>query len=66
MYEMPPCRISAGYYFVLGDDLNDSNDSHAWGPLARDRISGVAHMIFFSADLTTSAVRWGRVGRPLR
>ena len=47
-YEMPPYRIPAGDYFVLGDNRNDSNDSHAWGPLSRDRISGVAHMIYWS------------------
>jgi type IV secretory pathway protease TraF len=57
-YEMPPYRIPAGYYFVLGDNRNDSNDSHAWGPVSRDRISGVTHMIFWSDQPE-------RIGRPL-
>jgi signal peptidase I len=57
-YEMPAWRIPAGSYFVLGDNRNDSNDSHAWGPVSRDRISGVAHMIFWSE-------RPERIGRRL-
>jgi signal peptidase I len=57
-YEMPPFRIPTGYYFVLGDNRNDSNDSHAWGPVSRKRISGVTHMIFWSDQPE-------RIGRPL-
>jgi signal peptidase I len=63
-YEMPPYHIPAGNYFVLGDNRNDSNDSHAWGPLSRERITGVAHMIFFSMD--GGRIRSERIGRPLR
>jgi signal peptidase I len=58
-YEMPPYRIPARCYFVLGDNRNDSNDSHAWGPVSRDRISGVAHMIYWSEQPE-------RIGRALR
>jgi len=58
-YEMPSYRIPAGNYFVMGDNRNDSNDSHAWGPLARDRIFGVAHMIYWSPQQE-------RIGRPLQ
>jgi signal peptidase I len=58
-YEMPPYRIPARYYFVLGDNRNDSNDSHAWGPVSRNRISGVAHMIYWSEQPE-------RIGRALQ
>lgn len=57
-YEMAPYRIPSGQYFVMGDNRNDSNDSHAWGPLARNRIFGVAHMIYLSPQQE-------RIGRPL-
>jgi signal peptidase I len=58
-YEMPPYRLPAGEYFVLGDNRNDSNDSHAWGPLARDRIFGVTRMIYWSPQAE-------RIGRTLQ
>jgi signal peptidase I len=64
-YELPAYKLSANQYFVLGDNRNDSNDSHAWGPLARDRISGVALTIYWSGNAETG-IRWERIGRPLR
>jgi signal peptidase I len=46
-YEMPEYKVPPGYYFVMGDNRNDSNDSHAWGPLEKDRIIGRAMLIFW-------------------
>jgi signal peptidase I len=42
MYYMPPEDIPADSYFVLGDNRNDSNDSHVWGTVPRDNIIGKA------------------------
>jgi signal peptidase I len=46
-YEMPAFKVPAGYYFVMGDNRNDSNDSHAWGPVDVHRIIGKAMVIFW-------------------
>jgi signal peptidase I len=41
-YEMPPRKLGPGEYFMMGDNRNNSNDSHVWGPLRRDRFFGRA------------------------
>jgi signal peptidase I len=42
-----PNRVPEGYYIVLGDDRNDSNDSHLWGFLKRKQIIGKVQSIFW-------------------
>jgi hypothetical protein len=49
-YEMPAYKVPAGYYFVMGDNRNDSSDSHAWGPLDAHRILGRAMVRFWPLD----------------
>jgi signal peptidase I len=46
-YEMSPYTVPPGNLFVMGDNRNDSNDSHAWGPLELDRVVGKAMFIFW-------------------
>lgn len=43
-YAMPPVKLGPDEYFMMGDNRNNSNDSHAWGPLKRDRFRG--HVVF--------------------
>lgn len=50
-YDLPETQIPDDSYFVLGDNRNYSYDSHAWGPLPKNRIIGrAAFLIYRSLD----------------
>lgn len=41
-YSQPPTPIPPDQYFVLGDNRNNSSDSHNWGSLAGEAVVGKA------------------------
>jgi len=43
----PPYEIPEGYYFVMGDDRDNSNDSRAVGLIAKDQIIGRGRLIIW-------------------
>ncbi len=46
-YEMPLLQIPAGNLFMMGDNRNDSNDSHVWGFLPIQNAIGRAAFRFW-------------------
>jgi signal peptidase I len=49
-YVMKPIVVTPGHVFVMGDNRNNSNDSHVWGLLPQANIIGRAWERFFPFD----------------
>ena len=50
--------VPQGYLFVLGDNRNDSSDSHAWGTLPVQNVIGKAMLIYWPP------VDWAMIDHP--
>ncbi len=46
-YVFGPYKVPPGQLFMMGDNRNDSNDSHVWGSLDRNRVVGKAWVKFW-------------------
>ena len=46
-YSVPPTPIPADHYYVLGDNRNNSSDSHNWGTLPSEKIVGKAWLSYW-------------------
>jgi len=56
-YTMPPVTVEPGRIFVLGDNRNNSNDSHNWGTLPIENIVGRAWISYWPPS------EWGTIPR---
>lgn len=54
--------VPAGYYFMMGDNRDDSDDSRSWGFVPESFFIGQAFGIWMSWDSQNHRIRWDRIG----
>jgi signal peptidase I len=66
---LAPRLVEDDYYFVLGDNRDNSQDSRYWGFVRRTHIIGLAQRIYWSWNSYAGwaeHLRWWRIGQSIR
>ncbi len=56
--------VKKDYFFALGDNINNSSDSRAWGFIPEEYIAGKAMIIYWSKN--DDGIQWNRIGTLIR
>lgn len=58
--------VKKNYYFMMGDNRNNSADSRYWGFLPEENITGKVSYVYFSFDDELYNIRWDRIGKEIK
>ena len=61
-----PFEIPKGWYFVMGDNRNNSEDSRFRGPVPKELIWGTAAVVWYSTAMKTDEFRWDRMFKKIK
>jgi signal peptidase I len=59
-------QFKYNYYFMMGDNRDNSADSRFWGFVPETHIVGKALFVWMSWDSGNSAVRWKRLFKSIK